>query len=116
MEKKLKELKASRRTLSKGKFVLRISEYACSVKNQSTRNKTCLGTQKHEIFTVEQNKKALSADDDKRHILDNGINTSAWGHYKINMGLYKPPVPIVEKPPLAEGDLLTDKVHDATFL
>jgi len=40
-------------------------------------------TCKHDIFTVEQNKRALSADDDKRYILDDGISTLPWGHYKI---------------------------------
>ena len=28
---------------------------------------------------------ALSAYDDKRYILDNGINTRAWGRYAINI-------------------------------
>ncbi|KAF0702093.1 Uncharacterized protein FWK35_00033771, partial [Aphis craccivora] len=42
-------------------------------------------TKKNVIFTVEQNKKALSVYDDKRFILDNGINTLAWGHYKTNI-------------------------------
>ena len=34
-------------------------------------------TKMHEIYKVEQNKKALSAYDDKRHILENNINTLA---------------------------------------
>ena len=38
----------------------------------------------HEIYTEEINKVALSADDDKRYILEDGIHTLAWGHYKIN--------------------------------
>ncbi|KAL4085217.1 hypothetical protein QTP88_027076 [Uroleucon formosanum] len=42
-------------------------------------------TKKHDIFTVEQNKKALSVYDDKRFILNNGIDTLAWGHYKTNI-------------------------------
>ena len=59
--------------------------------------KTCLFTGKeqlrkmnvirsydHEIYTEEVNKVALSADDDKRYILEDGIHTLAWGHYKIN--------------------------------
>jgi len=39
----------------------------------------------HDIFTTEQNKKALSAHDDKRFILDNGINILAWGHHQIKV-------------------------------
>ena len=58
--------------------------------------KTCLTTGKeklvkqniirsytHETFTEEVNKIALSAEDDKRYILKDGIHTLAWGHYKI---------------------------------
>ena len=58
--------------------------------------KTCLFTGKeqmrkmnvirsynHEVFTEEVNKVALCSDDDKRYILDNRINTLAWGHHTI---------------------------------
>ena len=58
--------------------------------------KTCLTTGKellrkqiiirsyeHEVYTEEVNKVALSALDDKRYILKDGIHTLAWGHYKI---------------------------------
>ena len=58
--------------------------------------KTCLTTGKeilrkqyilrsynHEIYTEEVNKIALSALDDKRYILSDGMHTLAWGHYKI---------------------------------
>ena len=38
---------------------------------------------KHNVFTEEVNKVALSANDDKRYILEDGINTLALGHYKI---------------------------------
>ena len=37
---------------------------------------------KHDIYTEEVNKIALSADDDKRVIMDDGIHTLALGHYK----------------------------------
>ena len=36
----------------------------------------------HEMYTEEVNKVALSADDDKRIILDDGIHTLAHGHYR----------------------------------
>lgn len=37
----------------------------------------------HKVFSIEQRKRLLDGGDDKRCILANGINTLAWGHYKI---------------------------------
>jgi len=39
----------------------------------------------HDIYTVEQTKKALSAHHDKRYILENSMDTLAWGHYQIKV-------------------------------
>jgi hypothetical protein len=38
-------------------------------------------SERHDIYTNTVNKKALSADDDKRMIMDDGISTKAIGHY-----------------------------------
>ena len=38
---------------------------------------------KHEVQTIETNKITLSSNDDKRHICDDGVNTSAYGHYSL---------------------------------
>ena len=46
-------------------------------------NKIC--SNKHEIFTEEVNKKALSRKDDKRKIMDDGIHTKTYGHYSLNV-------------------------------
>jgi len=37
----------------------------------------------HDVYTEEENKIALTADDDKRVIMDDGIYTLALGHYKL---------------------------------
>ena len=37
----------------------------------------------HEVYTEEVNKVALCSDDDKRYILEDGIDTLALGHYRI---------------------------------
>jgi hypothetical protein len=37
----------------------------------------------HEMYTIKQNKISLSSYDDRRYILDDGITTLAYGHYKI---------------------------------
>ena len=40
-------------------------------------------SRKHEVYSEEINKVALSADDDKRHILEDKIHTLAHGHYSL---------------------------------
>ena len=47
------------------------------------RKQNILRSYEHEVYTEEVNKVALSALDDKRYILDDGVHTLAWGHYKI---------------------------------
>ena len=39
---------------------------------------------KHEIGSYNLNKVSLSCFDDKRYILDDGISSLAYGHYRIN--------------------------------
>jgi hypothetical protein len=38
----------------------------------------------HDMYTEEVNKVALSAEDDKRVIMDDGVHTLAYGHYYDN--------------------------------
>ena len=42
-----------------------------------------IGSKKHKIYTQESNKISLSCFHDKRYILDDGINTLAYGHKDI---------------------------------
>ena len=50
---------------------------------EQLRKQNIIRSYEHEVYTEEVNKVALSANDDKRYILENGINTLALGHYKI---------------------------------
>ena len=47
------------------------------------RKQNIIRSHDHEVYTEEVNKMALSPDDDKRYILEDGINTLAWGHRRI---------------------------------
>ena len=50
---------------------------------EQLRKQNIIRSYEHEVFTEEVNKIALSALDDKRYILGDGIHTLAWGHHKI---------------------------------
>ena len=50
---------------------------------EQLRGMNVIRSYKHEVYTERVNKVALCSDDDKRYILEDGINTLAWEHYKI---------------------------------
>ena len=50
---------------------------------EQLRKQNIIRSYEHEVYTEEVNKVALSAEDDKRYILSDGVHTLAWGHYKI---------------------------------
>ena len=51
---------------------------------EQLRKMNIIRSYEHEVYTEEVNKVALSAEDDKRYIMNDGIHTLAWGHYKLN--------------------------------
>ena len=51
--------------------------------NEQMRKMNVIRSHGHEIYTEEVNKVALSSNDDKRIIMDDGIRTLAHGHYSI---------------------------------
>ena len=53
--------------------------------NPQTRTMNVIRSHGHELFTEEVNKIALSANDDKRVILEDGIHTLAHGHWRIKI-------------------------------
>ena len=42
----------------------------------------CIRSYKHKLFSVAQNKQALSPFDDKRYVLEDKISTRAHGHFR----------------------------------
>ena len=53
-----------------------------SRKNQ-LRTMKVIRSHKHDIYTEQVNKIALSFKDNKRHILEDGVRTLVPGHYRI---------------------------------
>ena len=51
---------------------------------EQLRKMNIIRSYEHEVYTEEVNKVALSAEDDKRYIMEDGKHTMAWGHYKLN--------------------------------
>ena len=58
-------------------------EQCLFTEKKQLRSMNVIRSYKHEIYTEAVNKVALSPDDDKRYILENKIDTYAWGHHKI---------------------------------
>ena len=52
-------------------------------KKEQLRKMNVIRSHLHDIYTEEINKVALSADDDKRVIMEDGIHTLAYGHYSL---------------------------------
>jgi hypothetical protein len=59
--------------------------YLHTLKNQTITRAICnqIRSKSHKLSTIELNKVALSAFDNKRFILSDGISTVPYGHYKI---------------------------------
>ena len=60
-------------------------DYKTCLQNGRTvyRRMNVIRSHKHDMYTEEVNKIALSADDDKRVIMEDGIHTLALGHHKL---------------------------------
>ena len=52
-------------------------------KSEQMRKMNVIRSHQHDIYTEEVNKVALSADDDKRVIMEDGVHTLAYGHYSL---------------------------------
>ena len=51
---------------------------------QSIDGGIVIRSSKHQIYTMELNKVSLSAYDDKRYILEDGISSYAYGNYQLH--------------------------------
>jgi len=55
---------------------------------QTHRKMNFIQSNKHIVHSKTMTKLVLSANDDKRYIMDDGINTLAYGHYKLKNFIY----------------------------
>lgn len=83
-EEERKNAKGVKKNVIQKEICFEVFRKCLLTKEPIYRKQNLFRTENHDIYTVEQIKKALSAYDDKRFVLENGINTLAWGQYKIN--------------------------------
>ena len=82
-EKDYKKAKGVKKNVVK-KYITHEDYKGCLFsKKEQVRSMSVIRSHLHEIYTEEMNKVALSADDDKRIILEDGIHTLAYRHYKL---------------------------------
>ena len=69
------------------KKLLTVKRYERCLRNMCTESivMNSIRSDHHKIYTYNINKIGLSAYDDKRYILNNGISTLAHGHYNTKM-------------------------------
>lgn len=68
---------------------LTINDYKkCLTQNvQLLRTQRLIRSYAHNVFTIEQQKIALSSCDDKRYVVPHSTSTLPWGHYRIAHGM-----------------------------
>ena len=80
--KEEKKCKGVKKYVRNNEITLEDYKNCLFTKEKQERTMNAIRSRKHEIHTESITKIALSANDDKRKILEDGINTLAIGHYK----------------------------------
>ena len=52
-------------------------------REEQIRKMNVIRSHLHDVYTEEVNKVALSAEDDNRVIMEDGIHTKEYGHYRL---------------------------------
>ena len=82
--KKAKNVRGLRNWWLKRILLTKITNSVCLREKEQLRKMNVITSCKHEVYTEEMNKIALSPDDDKRHILEDDAHTLPLGHNKID--------------------------------
>ena len=83
MKEKIKSVKELKKQVVESSISHEDYKTCLTTGKEQLRKQNILRSYDHEVYTEEVNKIALSAQDDKRYILSDGVHTLAWGHHKI---------------------------------
>ena len=81
--KEEKKCKGIKKSVIKNKISLADYKECLFSENPQMRKMNVIRSHEHEIFSETVNKIALSANDDKRIIMEDKISTLSYGHFKI---------------------------------
>ena len=81
--KAIKKCKGIKKSVVKNSITREDYKECLFKKKEQLQKMNVIRSHKHEIYTEEVNKIALSPNDDKRHILGDKMHTLALGHHKI---------------------------------
>ncbi|XP_053999870.1 uncharacterized protein LOC128887697 [Hylaeus anthracinus] len=79
----VKKIKGIKKNITVDKITF--DDYIQSLKNhtETTIRQNCIRSKLHNVYSISEQKIALSPHDDKKCVLTNGVNTLPWGHYCI---------------------------------
>ena len=80
-----KKYKAVKKSVIKKSITHKDYKQCLFTGKEQLRKMNVIRSYKHEVYTEEVNRIALSSNDDKRHILEDGVHTLALGHYRMSI-------------------------------
>jgi len=85
MERKRKSVKEITKTITKNAISHEDYKNTLLTGKEQMRTMNIIRSDRHEVYSVEVNKVALSSKDDKRHVLPNKTDTLALGHRSLKV-------------------------------
>lgn len=81
----MKKAKGVKKNIIKNQITHNDCKLSLENKITKTIKQKMIRSTKHNIYTIEQNKRGSSAFDDKRYLIEGQTDTLPWGHYKVNV-------------------------------
>ena len=82
-EMKLRSAKAVKQSVVKKEITFEDYKTCLFDKKEQMRTMNVIRSHRHEVYTEQVNKIALSSNDDKRVILEDRVHNLAYGHYSL---------------------------------